>query len=72
MEVESSSICLQLTSMGFTGGSDGKESACKPRSGRSPGEGNSPEFLPGESTGQRSLSGYIAHGTAKSRTRLSD
>jgi len=58
--------------MGFTGGSDGKESACKARSGRSPGEGNSPEFLPGESIGQRSLSGYIAHGIAKSWTRLSN
>ena len=29
-------------------------------------------FLPGKSHGQRSLAGYIVHGVAKSRTRLSD
>ena len=29
-----------------------------------------PVFLPGESRGQRSLSGYIVHGVAESRTRL--
>ena len=27
-------------------------------------------FLPGESHGQRSLAGYIAHGVTKSQTRL--
>ena len=52
-------------SMGFPGGSDGKESACKagdlgsiPGLGRSPGEGNgnpSLVFLPGEFHGQRLL-----------------
>ena len=31
-----------------------------------------PVFLPGKSHGQRSLVGYILHGVAKSRTRLSD
>ena len=55
--------------LGFTGGLDGKESACNagdlgsiPGSGRSPGEGNgwlsTPVFLPGEFRGQRSLAGY--------------
>ena len=33
-----------------------------PGSGRSPGEGNTPVFLPGESHGQRSLVGYIPWG----------
>ena len=56
------------TKKGFPGGSDGKESACNAgdpgsmhESGRSPGEGNgkpTPEFLPGEFHGQRSLAGY--------------
>ena len=51
--------------MGFAGGSDGKKSACNEDLGsvsgwrRVPGEGNSPGFLPGESHGQRSLTGYI-------------
>ena len=59
---------LIKTSEGFSGGSDGKESACNaeelgliPESGISPGEGHgnpSPVFLPGESRGQRSLAGY--------------
>ena len=54
--------------MGFLGGSDGKESACKagdwgsiPGSGRSPGEGNGYPFqlfLPGELHGHKSLAGY--------------
>ena len=67
-------------SMGFSGGSDGKESVCNeghlglmPGSGRSPGEGNgSPLQLPGELHGQRSLVGYIPHGITDSWTRLSD
>ena len=51
---------------GFSGGSDGNESACNagdlgliPGLGRSPGEGNGnpPKFLPGEFQGQRSLVG---------------
>ena len=55
--------------LGFPGGSDGKESAYNvgdpgsiPGLGRSPGEGNewqpTPGFLPGESHGQRRLAGY--------------
>ena len=54
-------------SVGFPGGSEVKASACNagdlgsiPGSGRSPGEGNrqpTPEFLPGESHGRRSLVG---------------
>ena len=51
---------------GFSGGSDSKESACNEGdaglitgSGRSPREGHelTPVFLPGESHGQRSLTG---------------
>ena len=58
----------------------GKSSACNvgdpgsiPGSGRSPGEGNSntPVFLPGESHGQRSLTGYSPW-DSKSQTRLSN
>ena len=59
-------------SMGFLGGSDGKESACQagdsssiPGLGRSPGEEKwqlTPVFLPGESHGQRSLAGYSPGG----------
>ena len=54
--------------MGFSGGSDGKQSDCKltdlglnSRSGRSPGGRYMQPtlvFLPGESHGQRSLVGY--------------
>ena len=54
---------------GFPGGSAGKESACNagdpgliPGLGRSPGEGNTPAFLPGEFHGQRSLMGYSPWG----------
>ena len=56
----------------FTGGSDGKASACNvgdpgstPGSGRSPGEGNgqpTPVFLPGESQGWGSLVGCCLWG----------
>ena len=59
-------------SLGFPGGSDGKESACSvgdpgsiPGSGRSPGEGNgnpTPIFSPGTSRGQRSLVDYSPWG----------
>ena len=66
--------------LGFSGGSDGKESACDaeepgsiPGFGRSPGDGNglpTPVFLPGESHGQRSLA--TVHGVTKNRTRLGD
>ena len=62
---------------GFSGGSDGKESACFagdegsiPGSGRSPGEGNdrqpTPIFLPGKSHEQRSLAGYSPWGCKES------
>ena len=58
-------LCAVLSHMGFPGGSDSKESACNagdsgsiPESRRSPGEGDSPVFLPGESCGQRNLVGY--------------
>ena len=46
-----------------------------PGSGRSPGEGNgnTGNFLPGESHGQRSLAGYIqSMGSPKSQMQLSD
>ena len=61
----------------FTGGSDGKESACHagdpgviPGLGRSPGEGNGyplPLFLPGEFHGQRSLDGLQSMGSQRVR-----
>jgi len=55
--------------LGFSGGSEGKESACIaghlgliPGLGRSPGEWNgwlpTPVFCPGEFHGQRNLAGY--------------
>ena len=57
----------------FTGGSDGKESACNagdpgsiPGSGRSPEEKEwlqTPVFWPGEFHGQRSLAGYSSWGS---------
>ena len=66
--------------MGFSSGSDSKESACNagdpgliPGWGRSLGEGNGYPtlvFLPGESHGQRSLVGYTVPGVTKSQTRL--
>ena len=52
----------------------GKEPACNvgdpgsiPGSGRSPGErnGNPPQFLPGESHGQRSLAGHSPWGLSE-------
>ena len=61
-QAEVGQIRVQIQSLGFPGGSDGKESTCNagdpgsiPGSGRSPGEGNgypTPLFLPGESHGQ--------------------
>ena len=67
--------------LGFPGGSDGKESACRagdpgwiPGSRRSPGSLRSPawqptpQFLPGESHGQRSLVGYNPWGRRESDT----
>ena len=60
-----------LMSPGFSGGLDGKESACNagdpdpiPESGRSPGEGNgqpTPVFLPEKFHGLGSLAGYTQY-----------
>ena len=64
--------------MGFSGGSDSKESACSagdpgsiPGLGRSPGEGNgkpTPVSLPGKSHGHRSLMGCSPWGHKESGT----
>ena len=61
--------------MGFSGGSDGKESTCKPRRpGYNPWVRKNPwrrkrqltpVFLPGESHGQRSLVDYSPWGHKK-------
>ena len=77
-QAEAGQIWVQIQSLGFPGGSDGKESTCNagdpgsiPGSGRSPGEGNgypTPTFLPGESHGQRSLVGYSQWGCKESDT----
>ena len=53
--------------LGFPGGSDGKESACK---AGDPGSIATHSSIVGESRGQRSLEGYIVHGVAKGRTLL--
>ena len=62
--------------MGFSHGSDSKESTCNagdlgsiPGLGRSPGEGNS---YPLWYSGLENSMDCIAHGVAKSRPRLSD
>ena len=62
--------------MRFSGGSDGKISACGagdlgliPGSGRSPGEGKG---YPLQYSGLENSMDCIVHGVAKSRTRLSD
>ena len=62
---------MHVIFLGFSGGSDGKESACSvgdlssiPGLGRSPGKGDpleklpTPVFWPREFHGQRSLAGY--------------
>ena len=65
--------------MGFPGGSADKESPCNaglnlgsiPGTGRSPAGGKwqpTPEFLPGESHGLRSLVGYSPKGRKESDT----
>ena len=70
---------FSTTLLGFSGGSDGKESASNvgdldsiPGLGRSPGEGmathSTPVFLPGESHGQRSLACYSPQGGKDSDT----
>ena len=64
---------FSTTLLGFSGGSDGKESASNvgdldsiPGLGRSPGEGmathSTPVFLPGDLQGQRSLVDYSSWG----------
>ena len=66
--------------MGFPGGSDGKESACKtgdrgliPGSGRSPGEGNGNHFrIPAWRILWTEEPGRLVYGDAKSWTRLSN
>ena len=62
--------------LGFPGGSASKESACNaedvgliPGLGRSPGEGKG---YPLQYSGLENSMDYIAHGVAKSWTRLSD
>ena len=64
--------------MGFPGGASSKESTCQCRRHKrhrfNPWVGKiawsrkwqpTPEFLPGNSHGQRSLAGYIVHGAAE-------
>ena len=67
--------------MGFTVGSDGKESACNagdqsliPGSRRSPGEGNGNPFQYSclENSMDKGAWWVTVHGVAKSQTRLSD
>ena len=62
--------------VGFPGGSAGKESACNtgdlgstPRLGRSPGEGNSHPF---QYSGLENSLDCRVHGVTKSQTQLSD
>ena len=63
--------------MGFSDGSDSKESACNAGdpgsirgSGRSPGEGNGNplQFLPGEFYGQGIMAGFSPQGSKESDT----
>ena len=67
-------VTLHIT-MGFPGGSDGKESACNardvgsiPRSGRSPGEGNGNplQYSYLENPADRGAWWATVHGVAKS------
>ena len=70
--IHNSSTSIYYTFTNFSGGSDGKESACNsgdprliPGLGRSPGEENDNPlqyFLPGEFHGQRSLVSYSPWG----------
>ena len=62
--------------MGFSGSSDGKESACNARDlgslpglGRTSGEGNS---YPLQYSGLENSMDFIVHGVTKSQTQLSD
>ena len=71
-QAEAGQIWVQIQSLGFPGGSDGKEPTCNagnpgsiPGSGRSPEQGTgyrTPVFLPGVSHGQRNLVGYSPWG----------
>ena len=67
--------------MGFSDGSDDKESVCNagdlgptPGLGRSPGDGNGnpPQYSCLENPMDRGAWRATAHGVAKSRTRLND
>ena len=67
---------VNISSLGFPGGSAGKESACNagdlgsvPGLGRSPGEGNG---YPLQYSGLENSMDCIFHGVAKSQTQLSD
>ena len=69
-------VSFGITTMGFPGGSTGKESACNARDsgsipglGRSPGEGNS---YPLQYSVLENSMDCIVHGVTKSQTRLSD
>ena len=64
-----------MPSMGFPGGSVGKEASCNegdlgsiPGLGRSPGEGNS---YPLQYSGLENFMDCVVHGVANSQTRLS-
>ena len=74
-------MCLVIYCLGFTGGSDGKETACNagdgcliPGSRRSPGEGNgnSLQYSCLENLMDRGASQAANHGAAKSWTPLSN
>ena len=79
MLLESKKLPLHMANGGFSGSSDGKESACNvgdpgsiPRSRRSiPWRGewlSTPVFFPGEFHGQRSLVSYSPRGRKESDT----
>ena len=76
MEVEFIQLNKSFKSVGFPGGSAGKESACNagalglsPGLGRLPGEGNS---YPLQYSGLENSMDCIAHGVVKNWTQLSD
>ena len=67
-------LAFNTESLGFPGGSAGKESACNVRNlgqslGRSPGEGNRYQL---QYSGLENSMDCIVHGVPKSQTRLSD
>ena len=71
-----SDVSFLICCLGFSDGSDGKESACNvgdqgliPGLGRSPGEGKG---YPLQYSGLENSLDCIVHGAAKSRTQLSD